>query len=171
MQDLGTLPGDVSSCANGINGTGQVVGSSTDNSRNSHAFLFSGGLIMGLGTLGGRASFAGGINNAGQVVGWADTASGDSHAFLYNGGTMIDLNTLIDPSTGWTLEGASAINDLGQIVGYGYNAAGDYDPFLLTPTPEPATLSLLALGGLAILRLRSGQGVRREKSWSVARGE
>jgi len=36
--------------------------------------------------------------------------------------------------------------------------------FVQTLTPEPATLSLLCLGGLAILRHRSGQGLRRRKS-------
>ena len=61
---------------------------------------------------------------------------------------------LIDPSSGWTLQFATAINDSGQIAGYGINSVGQTDAFLLTPTPEPATLSLLALGGLGLLRRR-----------------
>jgi probable HAF family extracellular repeat protein len=70
---------------------------------------------------------------------------------------MTDLNALISPSSGWTLQIATAINDSGQIVGHGLNSAGQQDAFLLTPTPEPATLSLLALGGLTILRRRSSR--------------
>jgi hypothetical protein len=35
--------------------------------------------------------------------------------------------------------------------------------------PEPATLSLLALGGLAILRRRSGQALRRRSGQVLVR--
>jgi len=54
------------------------------------------------------------------------------------------------------LRSAFAINDNGQIVGIGSDAQGNGRAFLLTPIPEPATLSLLALGGLALLRRRRG---------------
>jgi probable HAF family extracellular repeat protein len=152
MQDLGVL-GYLASYANGINAAGQVVGYiakiSTD-----HPFLYSGGKMQDLGTLGGALGLADGINSAGQVVGGADTTSGALHAFLYSGGTMTDLNTLIDPSSGWTLQEATAINAAGQIVGAGLNSARQSDAFLLTPVPEPATSSLLVLGALALLRRR-----------------
>jgi probable HAF family extracellular repeat protein len=52
------------------------------------------------------------------------------------------------------LVNANAINDYGQIAGIGWNSAGMEHAFLLTPTPEPTTLFLLALGGLAMLRRR-----------------
>ncbi len=133
LQDLGTLSGDNTSRAAGINDLGQVVGfSSVDGTTTYHAFLWtSSGGIQGLGTLGGSSSIADAINASEQVVGWANTASGAMHAFLSQNGSMIDLNTLIsDPS--WTLIEATAINDAGQIVGWGI-LNGQVRGYLLTP--------------------------------------
>ena len=78
---------------------------------------------------------------------------GDSgwHAFLYSNGSMTDLNSLIDPASGWTLHYAFAINDSGQIVGTGNNSLRQAHAFLLTPTPEPSTLALLAAGAGSLL--------------------
>jgi probable HAF family extracellular repeat protein len=156
MQDLGTLPGGTLSEATGINNAGQVVGDSYAASRPVHAFLYSGGQMQDLGTLGGQSSAAVGINNAGQVIGGFETASGGFDSFLYSGGTMIDLNTAIDPASGWKLCDVDSINDMGQIVGYGVNSDGQLDSLMLTPiaagVPEPAALTLLTLGGLAMLR-------------------
>ena len=115
--DLGSLGGvnnqGAASVGIGMNNSGQVVGVSvlSDNTT-GHAFLYSGGPLQDLGTLGGSKSIAEGINNLGDVVGMADTASGDKHAFLYSGGTMHDLGTL-----GGNRSTATAINDSGQIVG------------------------------------------------------
>jgi probable HAF family extracellular repeat protein len=161
MLDLGTFGGNTSR-ASDINNAGQVVGYADNASGIEHAFLYSGGQMQDLGTLDGypqSQSYATGINSAGQVVGSASypEAFYDAYrgrAFLYSGGVMTDLNTLIDPSSGWTLTAAYAINDSGQIVGIGFNTndAAGFSGFLLTPTPEPATLSLILLGGLALLR-------------------
>jgi probable HAF family extracellular repeat protein len=68
---------------------------------------------------------------------------------------MMDLNTLIDPLSGWTLNIANDINDTGWIVGYG-TVGGKTHAFLLTP--EPATLSLLALGALALISRKRSIG-------------
>lgn len=131
----GTLPGDTSSSAAGINSARQVVGNSSPNDHShAHAFLYSNGTMQDLGTLpGGSTTFATGINSAGQVV---DSCfvniSSNYYAFLYSNSTMQDLNTLIPANSGWFLGGASGINDSGQICGSG-SINGQTHAFLLTP--------------------------------------
>ena len=79
---------------------------------------------------------------------------GHLRAFLCSNGTATDLNNVIASSSGWTLTGAGAINDNGWIVGYGTNSSGQSDAFLLTPTPEPSTCALGALGFLGLVGSR-----------------
>ncbi len=71
-----------------------------------------------------------------------------------------DLQVLLEDEygldlSGWDLLSATAISADGlRIVGYGVNPSGQREAWLAT-LPEPATLSLLALGGLvAVLRRR-----------------
>jgi MYXO-CTERM domain-containing protein len=199
MNDLGILPGGIFSIANGINNTGQVAGLGDIAGGTQRAFLYSGGAMNGLGTLGGSFSRASAINNAGQVVGDSDTAGGLRHAFLYSGGTMNDLgtlpggtgsvalgisnagkvvgysytvgntnvhafvysisglkdlNNLIPSGSGWNLQYAYAINNLGEIVGSG-TIGGQTHAFLLqASTPEPASLALIGIAALPLLRRR-----------------
>ena len=69
---------DVNSRVNAINNSGQAVGVSYTNDNDSwFAFLYSGGSMQDLGTLGGPNSLANGINANGQVVGGADTTGND----------------------------------------------------------------------------------------------
>jgi probable HAF family extracellular repeat protein len=149
--------------AYGTNDCGQVVGYS-DVQRGCHAFLYSSGTKTDLGCLpSGSSSIAYAVNNSGQVAGRADTNDNAEHACIWSNGTLTDLNALIDPASGWTLCAAMAINDSGQIAGYGF-LAGNTDQteaFLLTPVPEPATLSLLALAGSALLARRRKVTVER----------
>jgi probable HAF family extracellular repeat protein len=158
MTDLGTLCFDPMYCygqgqsgADAINDTGQVVGFATNGEEApdggtgwypevQHAFLYSGGSMIDLGTLvnGGGVGFSEGtaINNKGWVVGFSTFPGGLSlyqyHAFLYDGQAMRDLNDLIPANSGWTLQSATGINDSGQIVGYGINPFGQTHAFLLT---------------------------------------
>ena len=85
MTDLGTLPGDSSTYAYGINDAGQAVGQSCDASGNCQAFLWQNGTMTDLNTithLTTPGSFdllqAAGINSQGEIVGEAiDTGVSD----------------------------------------------------------------------------------------------
>lgn len=114
-------------------------------------------------------SLAAAINDFGFTVGWAEkyvggTNQGHRAVCWRPDGSIIDLNSLIDTATGWTeLIEAQAISNGGWITGYGrFDPDGTgplaaYDRTFLMQIPEPATLSLLALGGLvAALRRRRG---------------
>jgi probable HAF family extracellular repeat protein len=158
MYDLGTLGGDFSE-GNAISNNGLVAGDSTIALNGStHAFLYDGAL-HDLGTLGGTLSIGLAINAGGHVTGFATTADGHSHAFLYEAGAMTDLNSLIDSTSGWTLNSAEAINNAGWIVGSGTIGLQTH-AFLLTPVPEP-TSSALAACGLAFLLAVRRRIIRR----------
>ena len=63
----------------------------------SHAFLYSGGRTVDLGTLGGPSSAGFGMNAAGDVVGQSQISQDGSplvHAFLSHDGRMTDLGAL-----------------------------------------------------------------------------
>lgn len=142
MTDLGTLPGGKFSEATDINNSGQIIGISSAYSDGrdyfSHAFLYSGGQMIDLGTLGGSYSTATAINDSGQIVGYSKNGNDVSDAFLYSNGKMTDLNSLIPQDSGWTLSDATAINNFGQILGDGY-IGGENHQFLLSPISTTAT--------------------------------
>lgn len=161
LSDIGTL-GGTNSGANAVNGAGEIVGySDVSGDGASHAFRYAGGSMTDLGTLGGTASLARGINASGAVVGKSQVAGdSDEHGFLYSGGTLYDLNSLIVSAPGhWSVLDAYSINDNGQIAAFGYNWDQDYwHGVLLNPVPEPSSLSVLAVAGLAFLaRKRRGK--------------
>lgn len=132
------------SLARGMNESNQVVGWSTVNEGGDHAFLYSEGMMLDLGTLGGRFSKAFAINNLGQVVGTSDLVLGP-HAFLYdqvNG--LQDLNEYIPNYPGWRLDQATDINDAGQIAVIAFFNRQNY-PVVLTPSPDLLARNLAAV--------------------------
>lgn len=120
--DLGTLGG--ASYAMGLNNFGQVVGYSTNSDGLERAFLYSGGGMTDLGTLGGETSRAYGINDAGQVVGQASDGS-QNLAYIHQSGAMTALGAF-----GGTNSAALAINAAGQVAGYAQNAQGAERAFI-----------------------------------------
>jgi len=88
MLDLGTLPGDANSAANGINDAGDVVGVSLDASFNPRAFLRQNGTMTDLNTLIPADSplfliTACSINSDGEIIGIAvEKTSGNVHGYL-----------------------------------------------------------------------------------------
>lgn len=114
---------------------------------------------------GSTAAFAGAINDAGLAVGYANKYVGGvdqgQHATCWGlDNVAVDLNDLIDPASGWVLRNAGAVSDTGWIAGWGEfdpDGTGDanaYNRLFLIQIPEPATLTLLALAGLAALARR-----------------
>ncbi len=93
-----------------INKRGQVVGGTVVVDV-THAFSYSGGVLLDLGTLGGETSIAIDINDAGEIVGNSQTATGQSRAFLHSDGALLEL-----PIPG-EMSSAAAINRHGQVVG------------------------------------------------------
>ena len=129
VTDLGVLPGQVYSRANGINAIGQVVGYSglQRDSFESRAFMWSNQTgMIDIGTLGGGYAQAYAINDGGFITGASQTRGlspvAMTHAFIYRpvpgmgpmpSEPMRDLGVL----GGFSSYGM-AINNYSHVVGY-----------------------------------------------------
>ena len=102
-----------------INSAGQVAGGYETSNLMLHAFEWSGGNFVDLGTLGGTWSSANGINSLGQVVGTSTTHSGAFDAFFSSGSGMVGLGTL-----GGANSYGMGINNAGQVVGSAQTSQG-----------------------------------------------
>jgi len=145
---LGTLGGN-ESLALAINDEGQIAGAAANATPDSfpsplgapgygtqqRAFLWQGGLMQDLGTLGGPDAVALLMNEQSQVAGMSYTSSAPNPSgvptvdpFLWEKGKMIDVG-----SFGGTLGSPGWLNNRGEVVGFS-NLAGDatQHPFLWT---------------------------------------
>ncbi len=143
ITDLGALPGNNISIAQGLNNLGQAVGISS-----GIGMLFSNGNAVSLGTLGASdVLFPQAINDLGRVTGYDWLSSGIAHAFLYSNGKIMDIHSASLFPSGST---GQAINTSGQIAGYGWvNGAIDH-AFLYS---GGKTVDLGTLGGTESMAL------------------
>jgi probable HAF family extracellular repeat protein len=109
MRDLGTLGGEAS-FPFAMNSAGTVVGMSTNAEGRMDAFVWEGGTMRALETLGG-ASMALDLNESGQIVGMSADGSGVWHAVLWENGGVRDLGTF-----GTNRSGAVGIDEDGRIL-------------------------------------------------------
>lgn len=138
ITDLGTLSGETlpfggGSIGTAVNRAGQVTGNSLVAGpclhNCMHAFLYSNGKMLDIGTLPGGNSSVGNSINSGkepEVVGYSEVAGGALHAFLWNAGQMLDLGTF----SGGGNSVANAIDQFGDITGNAQIAAGNFHAFL-----------------------------------------
>jgi probable HAF family extracellular repeat protein len=140
--DLGTLPGDPSGAATGVNDAGVIVGATGPQGSLIHAFRIDPGHPMtALPPLTGyTGSVARAVDAGGDVVGWAcqtndggcseDEGGGDARAVRWSpSGQATDLGTL-----GGNYSHAEAISTGGVVVGESTTASGTDLPFAYDPT-------------------------------------
>ncbi len=145
-----------------------------DNNENAYRWTQATGLVS-LGHLPGHSkSHAYDVSSDGSLVvgysqAWSSGYMLEQKAFIWDAEHgMRSLQDVLSNEygmdlTGWSLTIATAISPDGQtIVGRGHNPNGDLEGWIAT-IPEPATLSLLVVGGLVMLRRRSAQVLRRKK--------
>ena len=116
VEDLGTFGGEDGRVV-AVNGR-SLVGFFSSEPHADYAqhrsFLFTGGKLVPIGSLGGQLTTARDLNSRDEVVGDGDAGRGAHHAFLFAGGTLRDLGTL----AGGQQSAAYAINERSDIVGF-----------------------------------------------------
>lgn len=144
--DLGTLPGDWSSIAWGMNSLGQVVGESHP-AYSSRPVVWNNDATHTAVELpllpGDNYGTANAINSLGQILGSSAYALpgtwnvSPARLVIWRDSGVFELQSVLDANTSadWTLSTAAAINNLGQIVGLGVHN-GQNRAYLLTPITQ-----------------------------------
>ena len=109
--------------ATALNDSGVAVGYSYLNSGNRHAFVYRGGLMTDLGSLGGYSG-ALAINSSGMIAGFASqTPNGSSRAVVWQNNSILDISNGLESE-------ARGINEFGQVVGEAMTPLGNRQAFL-----------------------------------------
>lgn len=126
LWDIGMPTYYFASSALSVNDKNVVVGSmEVDSAGNMHGYVWSGGTLTDVGTLGGPGSVLTGINNHAYAVGWSFDRDFGLAAAQYDG----DLSRLFNlPGT----HRATAVNDRGASVGTIDSGAFLYDGGVMT---------------------------------------
>jgi probable HAF family extracellular repeat protein len=120
------LPVEGNPVAYGINASDQVVGQTSSVNYVQRGFLYSGGQVTLMPTLGGAYSSAHSIDSSGLIAGSAFNVQGFGRAVEWDGGgTLTDLGTL-----GGTSSTAMGINDFGYAVGSSSDSSGNGFAFI-----------------------------------------
>jgi probable HAF family extracellular repeat protein len=148
MKDLGTLHGDSTSSAFGVNDPGEVVGYSQNEQNVAHAFLWrsKGGMVALPKLPGGTTNFAVAINAAGVIVGASDfqNSNGNQDAVMWTAdGKIHDLGTV----EGAQYSQGNGINSRGRVSGQCSNTSG---AFVWTKKMGIRTLEGLVSGGSTV---------------------
>ncbi len=143
----GNLLGGARSFAFDINDKDQIAGVATLADGSAHAFAYSNGAAVDLGSLDNSGySEARAINENGWVTGWSLTDSKDYHAFIWDGTEMKDLGSLGGDTKGLD------INNKGQVVGSGTDTEGNSIAFLYTDGQMFNLVDLLSDSDRAMLK-------------------
>ena len=119
--------GGVTSECNGINASGQMVGTYEDKVDRIHGFLYDGKNVVNVDFPNSDYTEAWDINKAGVIVGDYYDANSQRHGFLDKKGVF----TTID-FPGGSFTAAIGINSSGDVVGFYYDLGGNPHGFLLS---------------------------------------